>query len=346
MKWRNKCLELIIMNKIIPSMDISSLHGTSDSSPEAAPTDQLIHLAPTRNQVEALCSSNDTSQASKTLADDRIQRHYGSQDDGSTYIYESHPRRDFYQRLMIFAENPSEAQIITELLKTECLSVKRNFSRENSISLKSESVEPLPNNNYPKEERSYSLDEKGHSILVKQSLFDGLINIEHDPTFKSQKITIANETYDIALNPESSTPYSIPFRKSDSQGFEITAFKPIDYSEIPDLEISPQIKVKFSDEGEINVYQDDQLLTKYTSQGDRIDYDSARKINTVIDKNGTLYQFKESQPYNKSKADGVLIAYNSSSEGLAKKVFKTGPGRDIAIYDEENGKAVITADTP
>ena len=335
------------MNKIIPSMDISSLHGTSDSSPEAAPTDQLIHLAPTRNQFKALCSSNDTSQASKTLADDRIQRHYGSQDDGSTYIYESHPRRDFYQRLMIFGENPSEAQIITELLKTECLSVKRNFSRENSISLKSESVEPLSNGNYPKEKRLYTLDEKGHSILTEQSLFDGLIKIKHDAKSQSQEITINNKSYCIPLNPESSTPYSIPFPKSDSQGFEITAFKPIDYSAIPDLEISPQeIKVKFNDKGEINVYQDDQLLTKYTSQGDRIDYDSAGKINTVIDKNGTLYQFKESQPYNKSKADGVLIAYDQNSEGLAKKVFKTGPGRDIAIYDEENGKAVITADTP
>ena len=300
-----------------------------------------------RDGVEALCSSNDHSKKSKTLADGRIQRHYGSQDDGSTYIYESHLGRDSYQRLMIFAENPSEVQSITELLKTENLSVERDFLGKNSISLKSESVEPLSNSNYPQEKRLYSLDEKGHSILTEQSLFDGLIKIKHNPESQSQEIMINNKIYRIFLDPESSTSYSIPFPKSDSQGFEITAFKPIDYSKIPDLEISPQeIKVKFNDKGEINVYQDDQLLTKYTSQGDRIDYDSAGKINTVIDKNGTLYQFKESQPYNKSKADGVLIAYDQNSEGLAKKVLKTGPGRDIAIYDEENGQAVITADTP
>ena len=336
-----------MMNKIIPSMDISSSHGTSNSSPEAALADKPIHLASTRNQVEALCSSNDHSKKSKTLANGRIQRKYGTQDDGSTCICESHPGRDSYQRLMIFGENPSEVQSITELLKTECLSVKRNFSRENSISLKSESVEPLSNSNYPKEKRLYSLDEKGHSILTEQSLFDGLIRIQHDPKSQSKKIMIAHETYHINLDPESSTPYSIPFPKSDSQGFEITAFEPIDYSTIPDQEISPQIKVKFSDEGEINVYSaDDTLLTKYTSQGDRIDYDSERNINTVIDKEGTLYQFKESQPYNKSKADGVFIAYELNSEEAAKKVFKTGPGRDIAIYNEETGQAVITADTP
>ena len=299
-----------------------------------------------RDGVEALCSSNDHSKTSKTLADGRIQRHYGKRDDGSTYICESHPGRDSYQRLMIFAENSSEVQSITELLKTENLSVERGFLGKNSISLKSESVEPLFNSNYPQEKRLYSLDEKGHSILTEQSLFDGLIKIKHNPESQSQEIMINNKIYRIFLDPESSTSYSIPFPKSDSQGFEITAFKPIDYSAIPDLEISPQIKVKFSDEGEINVYQNDNLLTKYTSQGDRIDYDSAGKINTVIDKNGTLYQFKESQPYNKSKADGVLIAYEQNSEGLAKKVFKTGPGRDIAIYDEENGQAVITADTP
>jgi hypothetical protein len=335
------------MNKIRPSMDISSLHGTSDSSPEAALADKPIHLAYTRNQVEALCSSNDIYKTSKTLANGRIQRQYGSQDDGPAYICESHPGRDSYQRLMIFAENPSEAQSITELLKTENLSVERGFLGKNSISLKSESVEPLSNSNYPQEKRLYFLDEKGHSILTEQSLFDGLIKIKHDAKSQSQEITINNKSYCIPLNPESSTSYSIPFPKSDSQGFEITAFKPIDYSAIPDLEISPQeIKVKFNDKGEINVYQDDNLLTKYTSQGDRIDYDSAGKINTVIDKNGTLYQFKESQPYNKSKADGVLIAYDQNSEGLAKKVFKTGPGRDIAIYDEETGQAVITADTP
>jgi hypothetical protein len=228
------------------------------------------------------------------------------------------------------------------------LSVKRNFSRGNSISLKSESVEPLPNNNYPKEERSYSLDAKGHSILTEQSLFGGLINIKHDPIFKSKEVKIGDGIYKIDLNPEQTTSYKIPFPKSDSQGFKIPAFKPLEYSHIPDLEIDQQeIKVKFNDKGEINVYSsDDKLLTKYTSQGDRIDYDSAGKINTVIDKNGTLYQFKESQPYNKSKADGVLIAYEQNSEGLAKKVFKTGPGRDIAIYNEETGQAVITADTP
>jgi hypothetical protein len=336
------------MNRITPDPRACLPYHISASSSGEAPTDKPIHLdAPTRNQVETLCSSNDTSKTSKTLADGKIQRHYGTQDDDSTYICESHPGRDSYQRLMIFGKNPSEAQSITELLETESLSVKRNFSRGNSISLNSESIKLLPNSNYPQEERSYSLNEDGHSVLTEQSLFGGLITIKHDPKSQSQEITTRGKTYHINLDPESSTPYSIPFPKSDSPGFEIRAFKPIDYSTIPDQEISPQIKVKFSDLGEINVYSaDDTLLTKYTSQGDRIDYDSERNINTVIDKNGTLYQFKESQPYNKSKADGVFIAYELNSEEAAKKVFKTGPGRDIAIYNEETGQAVITADTP
>jgi hypothetical protein len=336
------------MNRITPERRACLPYHISASSSGEAPTDKPIDLdAPTRNQVEVLCSSDDTSKTSKTLADGKIQRHYGTQDDGTAYICESHPGRDSYQRLMIFAENPSEVQSITELLKTESLSVKRNFSRGNSISLNSESIKPLSNSNYPQEKRLYSLDKKGHSILTEQSLFDGLITIKHDAKSQSQEITINNQIYRIALDPESSTPYSIPFPKSDSQGFEITPFEPIDYSTIPDQEISPQIKVKFSDLGEINVHSaDDTLLTKYTSQGDRIDYDSEGNINTVIDKEGTLYQFKESQPYNKSKADGVFIAYELNSEEAAKKVFKTGPGRDIAIYNEETGQAVITADTP
>jgi hypothetical protein len=336
------------MDKITPNKGVHLPHETSASIPKAAPTDKLIPSdTHNRNEVKALCSSDDTLETSQTLADGKIQRHYGTQDDGTAYICESHPERDSYQRLMIFGKNPSEAQSITELLQTESLSVKRNFSRGNSISLNSESIKLLPNSNYPQEERSYSLNEDGHSVLTEQSLFDGLIRIQHDPKSQSKKIMIAHETYHINLDPESSTPYSIPFPKSDSPGFEIRAFKPIDYSTIPDQEISPQIKVKFSDLGEINVYSaDDTLLTKYTSQGDRIDYDSAGNINTVIDKEGTLYQFKESQPYNKSKADGVFIAYELNSEEAAKKVFKTGPGRDIAIYNEETGQAVITADTP
>jgi hypothetical protein len=336
------------MNRITPDPRACLPYYISASSSGEAPTDKPIDLdAPTRNQVEALCSSDDTSKTSKTLADGKIQRHYGTQDDGTAYICESHPERDSYQRLMIFGKNPSEAQSITELLQTESLSVKRNFSRGNSISLNSESIKPLSNSNYPQEKRLYSLDKKGHSILTEQSLFDGLIIIKHDPKSQSKKIMTADETYHINLDPESLMPYSISFPKGDSLGFEIRAFKPINYSEIPDQEISPQITVKFNDEGEINVYNaDGTLLTKYTSQGDRIDYDSAGNINTVIDKEGTLYQFKESQPYNKSKADGVFIAYELNSEEAAKKVFKTGPGRDIAIYNEETGQAVITADTP
>jgi hypothetical protein len=338
-----------MINETVITNGASSQVQTPNPNPNAGRghTGESIQAQPIiREQVEVLCSSNNTSKISKTLADGKIQRHYGTQDDGTAYICESHPGRDSYQRLMIFAENPSEVQSITELLQTESLSVKRNFSRGNSISLNSESIKPRSNNN-PKEERLYSLDEKGHSMLVEQSLFDGFIKIKHDPKSQSQEITISNKIYHIALDPESSMPYSIPFPKSDSPSFEIRAFKPIDYSTIPDQEISPQIKVKFSDLGEINVHSaDDTLLTKYTSQGDRIDYDSEGNINTVIDKEGTLYQFKESQPYNKSKADGVFIAYELNSEGLAKKVFKTGPGRDIAIYDEETGQAVITADTP
>jgi hypothetical protein len=247
---------------------------------------------------------------------------------------------------MIFGENPSEAQSVTELLQTENLSVIRAFSREKSLSLESESIKPLPNSNYPQEKRSYSLNKDGDSVLTKQSLFDGLINIEHDPIFKSKKVKIGDEIYKIDLNPEQTKSYKIPFPKSNSQDFEITACKPIEYSKILDQEISSQkIKVKFNDEGEINVYNaDDNLLTKYTSQGDRIDYDSAGKINIVIDKNGTLYQFKESQPYNKSKGNGIFHAYEPNLG--AKKIFSTGHGRNIATYDPQSGQASTTVDTP
>jgi hypothetical protein len=309
-----------------------------------------------RDEIIVLCSPDDTSRTSKTLADGEILRQYGKRDDGSTYIHESHPKRGSYERLMILGENPSEVQSITEVLKTENLSIKRDFSGKNSISLKSESIEPLPNSTYhPKEERQYSLNQDAHSVsLAEQDLFNGLIKIKHDPVSQFKEVKIADKTYKIDLNPKQRTSYKIPFPKGELPDFEITAFKPIEDSDkpiedskIPDLEISPQkIKVKFNDEGEINVYNaDDKLLTKYTSQGDRIDYDSAENINTVIDKNGTLYQFKESQPYNKSKADGIFHAYELNSERLAKKVFSTGHGRNIATYNEI-GEAIPIADTP
>ena len=343
------------MSQITPNPIVRLLCQTSDSSKETA-LDKLpsLEIIPP-NQVKALCSPDDASQTSKTLADGRIQRQYGTIDDASTYIYESHPQRGSYQRVMVFGENSSKAQSITELLQTENLSIKRDFSGKNSISLNSESIEPLCDNYHPKEERRYSLNQDGHTVsLIEQDLFDGLIKIKHDPVYRTKDFMIADQTYHIDLNSEDSTSYKIPFPKGESQDFEITAFKPIEDSDkpiedskIPDLEISPQkIKVKFNDEGEINVYNaDDDLLTKYTSQGDRIDYDSAENINTVIDKNGTLYQFKESQPYNKSKADGIFHAYELNSEGLAKKIFSTGHGRNIATYNEI-GEAIPIADTP
>ncbi|MFM7457726.1 MAG: hypothetical protein ACKO3R_03585 [bacterium] len=334
------------MDRITAKQGIHLPHETSDFSKEMALTDESPFRTLTREQVAELCSSGDTSKTSKILADGKIQRQYGKRDDGSTYICESHPGRGYYQRLMTIDGNSSEVQSITELLQAENLSVKRNFSGKNSISLNSESIEPF-DNYHPKEERRYSLNQDGHTVsLIEQDLFDGLIKIKHDPTFKSKEVKIGDEIYKIDLNPEQTTSYKIPSPKGESQDFEITVFKPMDYSNIPDQEISPQMKVRFNDKGEINVYNaDDKLLTKYTSQGDRIDYDLTGNINMVIAKNGTLYQFQESQPYNKSKADGVFIAYEHNSEEAAKKVFKTGPGRDIAIYDEKNGKAVITADT-
>ena len=337
------------MNRITSNPIVPLSCQTSDSSKETARTDKSPSLETiTREQVAELCSPDDTSKTSKTLADGEILRQYGKRDDGSTYIHESHPQRGSYERLMILGENPSKVQSITELLQTENLSIKRDFLGKNSISLNSESREPLFDNYHPKEERRYSLNQDGHTVsLAEQDLFNGLIKIKHDPVSKSQDLTIGDATYHIDLNPEQRTSYKIPFPKGESQDFEITAFKPIEDSKIPDLEISPQkIKVQFNDEGEIDVYNaDDKLLTKYTSQGDRIDYDSAENINTVIDKNGTLYQFKESQPYNKSKADGIFHAYELNSERLAKKVFSTGHGRNIATYNEI-GEAIPIADTP
>ena len=334
-----------MVNEIVRTEGVAWAGQVSGSSPEAALTDKSIPLEIiNRDQVTALCSPGDTSKTSRTLADGKILRQYGTHDNGSTYyICESHPKRG-YERLMVFDENSSEAQSIIELLKTENLSVKRDFSREQFLRLKSEFID---SNNYPKEERRYSLNQDDHSVtLAQQSLFGGLIKIKHDPISKSRDLTIGDVTYRIDLNPEKPKLYKIPFPKGESQDSEILAFKLITDSTIPDLEISSQIKVKFNEEGEINVCNvDDKLLTKYTSQGDRIDYDSAGNINTVIDKNGTLYQFKESQPYNKSKADGILIAFELNSEGLAKKVFSTGHGRDIATYNEI-GQAIPLTDIP
>jgi hypothetical protein len=351
MKLWEKCLELIIMNKITPNQGVSLSCQASDSSPEAASTDKLIYIdTHNRNVARVLCSPGDASKTSKTLANGEILRQYGTHDDGFSYICESHPKRGSYQRLMILGENPSEVQSITEVLKTENLSVERGFLGKNSLSLKSESIEPLPNITYhPKEERRYSQSQDGHTVsLIEQDLFDGLIKIKHDPISKSRALMIGDLIYHMDLDLEKSKSYEIPFPQGESTDFTIPAFKPVEYSDMLDLEISPQkIKVKFNDEGEINVYNaDDDLLTKYTSQGDRIDYDSAENINTVIDKNGTLYQFKESQPYNKSKADGVFIAYDQNIEGLAKQVFSTGHGRNIAIFDKGIGKLVTIADTP
>ena len=210
--------------------------------------------------------------------------------------------------------------------------LKSNYSLDNILLSKEEISSG--GNLYLREAREYSLGSNQKVYLKTQNIGDGLIKINYlkrpSGDARTIEINLDGEKKHYLIN---STEEFKEKNILDTPQYSLSVKYPntAETVNIEDLHLSNGLKISFAKAGEIFIHKDDRLMTEYSVNGDRIDYNpSTEKIISVALNDGSLLKINNNLPTQKIKANTTVINYDED-----KKTFFTGPGLKYGAYDKD-----------